>query len=52
MTATQATVDTPNKKDHRAGRSASENIIPATTGANASVTIVCASTVIGIIIPL
>ncbi|MCH9608723.1 MAG: Glyceraldehyde-3-phosphate dehydrogenase [Chlamydiales bacterium] len=33
MTATQATVDGPSKKDWRAGRCASQNLIPATTGA-------------------
>ncbi len=33
MTATQPTVDGPSKKDFRAGRSASINIIPASTGA-------------------
>lgn len=33
MTASQPTVDGPSKKDWRGGRSASQNIIPATTGA-------------------
>lgn len=33
MTATQPTVDGPSKKDFRGGRSASVNIIPASTGA-------------------
>lgn len=33
MTATQPTVDGPSKKDFRGGRSASMNIIPASTGA-------------------
>jgi glyceraldehyde 3-phosphate dehydrogenase len=33
MTATQPTVDGPSKKDMRAGRSASQNAIPASTGA-------------------
>ena len=32
-TATQKTVDGPSKKDWRGGRSASANIIPASTGA-------------------
>jgi len=32
-TATQAVVDAPSKKDWRAGRAASANIIPASTGA-------------------
>ena len=32
-TATQKTVDGPSKKDWRGGRSASENIIPSSTGA-------------------
>ena len=33
VTATQPTVDGPSKKDLRAGRSATQNIIPASTGA-------------------
>lgn len=33
VTASQYTVDGPSKKDYRAGRSALNNIIPATTGA-------------------
>jgi glyceraldehyde 3-phosphate dehydrogenase len=33
MTATQLVVDGPSKKDWRGGRSASQNIIPASTGA-------------------
>jgi len=40
MTATQPTVDGPSKKDLRAGRSAAQNIIPATTGAAKAVTLV------------
>lgn len=38
MTATQALVDGPSKKDYRAGRSAGRNIIPASTGAAKAVT--------------
>jgi glyceraldehyde 3-phosphate dehydrogenase len=33
MTASQAVVDSPNKKDMREGRAASQNLIPASTGA-------------------
>ena len=33
MTASQPSVDGPSKKDWRGGRSASQNIIPASTGA-------------------
>jgi glyceraldehyde 3-phosphate dehydrogenase len=33
LTATQPTVDGPSKKDFRGGRSASQNIIPSSTGA-------------------
>lgn len=33
LTATQPTVDGPSKKDWRGGRSASQNIIPSSTGA-------------------
>lgn len=40
MTATQPTVDGPSKKDLRAGRSAAQNIIPASTGAAKAVTLV------------
>ena len=40
MTATQPTVDGPSKKDFRAGRSAAQNIIPASTGAAKAVTLV------------
>ncbi len=38
VTATQALVDGPSKKDYRAGRSAGRNIIPASTGAAKAVT--------------
>ncbi|NGX39611.1 MAG: Glyceraldehyde-3-phosphate dehydrogenase 1 [Chlamydiae bacterium] len=40
MTATQSTVDGPSKKDFRAGRAASINIIPASTGAAKAVALV------------
>lgn len=40
-TATQKTVDGPNKKDWKGGRSAAINIIPSTTGAARAVGLVC-----------
>ncbi|MEO0867751.1 MAG: type I glyceraldehyde-3-phosphate dehydrogenase [Cyanobacteria bacterium J06642_11] len=39
-TATQSTVDSPNKKSLRSGRGAAKNIIPASTGAAKAVTLV------------
>lgn len=39
MTSTQPTVDGPSKKDWRGGRAASQNIIPAATGAAKAVTL-------------
>jgi len=40
MTASQRTVDSANEKDWREGRSASQNIIPSTTGAAIATTLV------------
>merc|ERR1712106_676925 len=45
MTATQAVVDSPSRKDWRGGRAASGNIIPSSTGAAVAVTKVIPSLV-------